>query len=85
MLQNLSQKIRDCLQRAEQCAHRSRIERDPSLARDYFDMERGWLSLARSYAFSESLKTFSRHNKKPQEEASEFLSRPVGKAINQSE
>jgi hypothetical protein len=58
MLENPSEKVRNCLRHAEQCGHRAKIEPDPNLARDYLDMERRWLSLARSYQFSESFNVF---------------------------
>ena len=76
MLQNLSQQVRECLQHAEDCAHRAKIEPDPNLARDFVDMERRWLGLARSWQFSEQLDTFSKHNKKPRKEAEEASKRP---------
>jgi hypothetical protein len=75
MLNSLSQQIRDCLQHAEECAQRAKIECDQSIARDFLDMERRWLSLARSYAFSESLEAFSGHNKTRQQAATEILGR----------
>jgi hypothetical protein len=58
MLENPSEKVRNCLRHAEQCGHRAKIEPDPNLARDYLDMERHWRSLARSYQFSESFNIF---------------------------
>jgi hypothetical protein len=64
MLQNLSQQVRECLQHAEDCAHRAKVEPDPNLAGDFLDMERRWLGLARSWQFSEQLDTFSKCNKK---------------------
>src|SRR5262249_19484276 len=69
MLQNLSEKVRLCMQKAEECSRRARIERDPNLVRDYRDMERRWLKLARSYQFSEQLETFHKYNKRRQEDA----------------
>jgi len=63
------------MRHAEQCGHRARIEPDPKLARDYLDMERRWLKLARSYQFSDSLETFSKQNKKRRDEANETLNR----------
>ena len=75
MLQNLSKQVSDCMQRAEECAYRAKIEGDPGLARDYLEMERRWLSLARSYQFSEQLQSFSNHNKKRQDEANGILDR----------
>ena len=73
MLQNLSQQVRECLQHAEDCAHQAEVEPDPNLARDFLDMERRWLGLARSWQFSEQLDTFSKHNKKTTQRASKKL------------
>jgi len=75
MLNSLSQQVRECMLKAEDCAHRAKIERDPSLVRDFLDMERRWLRLARSYQFSEQLEAFSRHDKKRQDDAAEILDR----------
>ncbi len=75
MLQNLSEQVRSCLQHAEDCAHRAKLEPDPNLQRDYLMMERRWLSLARSYQFSEQLDTFSIHNKRQRKQADEALNR----------
>jgi hypothetical protein len=75
MLQNLSKQVRHCLEHAEECAQRAKYERDPDLARDFLDMERRWLSLARSYQFSEQLEAFSKHNKKRQDEAADIFDR----------
>ena len=44
MLSNLSEPVRDCLRRAEDCAHSAKIEPDPFLVRDYLAMERRWLT-----------------------------------------
>jgi hypothetical protein len=82
MLQNLSKQVRDCMQRAEECAYCARTEGDPAVARDFLEMERRWLRLARSYQFSEQLQSFSRHNKKRQDEAGEILDRLARKAVN---
>ena len=73
MLQNVSEQVRTCLRHAEQCGYRAKIEPDPNLARDYLDIERRWLNLARSYQFSESLEVFSKHNRKRQNDATEIL------------
>jgi hypothetical protein len=55
MLENLSKQARHCLQRAEECGQRAKHEPDPILAKDYLEMERRWLNLARSYAFLETV------------------------------
>src|SRR5262245_36868962 len=82
MLNSLSQQVRDCLQHAEECAQRAKIECDQSIARDFLDMERRWLSLARSYAFSESLEAFSKHNKTRRQAATEILGRIAWKTTD---
>ena len=60
MLQNLSEEIRDCLHRAEECRRLSKIAVSASAIQDYLNMEQRWLSLARSYEFSERLSTFTK-------------------------
>jgi hypothetical protein len=64
MLQNLSEQVRNCLQHPEDCAHQAKVQPDPNLQRDYLMIERRWLSLARSYQFSEQLDTFSKTNRR---------------------
>ena len=41
------EQVRDCMLQAEQCAFRAKIEPDPVVAREYLNMERRCLSLAR--------------------------------------
>jgi PAS domain S-box-containing protein len=65
MLQNLSEKVRDCLRRAEECGQRAKIERDPALVRDLLDIELRWLRLAHGYQFGESLNDFIAATPKP--------------------
>ena len=43
MLQNLSEQVRECLRRAEECAQQAKHQCDPKLAGDYLDLERRWL------------------------------------------
>ncbi len=64
MLQNLSEQVRNCLQHAEDCAHRAKVEPDPNLQRDYLMMERRWLSLARAAINLPSSLTYSRSTTK---------------------
>ena len=71
----LSDKVRGCLEHAENCANRARIECDPNIARDFLEMERRWLRLARSYQFAEQLDAFSKYNKKRQDDAAAILDR----------
>ena len=55
MLANLSAEVRECLRHAEDCAERAKMEPSPALQRDYIEMERRWLKLARSYQLCERL------------------------------
>jgi len=48
MLQNLSEEIRECLCRAEECKRLSKAALSPSAIEDYLNMEHRWLTLARS-------------------------------------
>jgi hypothetical protein len=68
MLQNLSGEVQHCLRHAEDCAQRAKSETDPSLQRDFLEMELRWLKLARSYQFAEQLKAFTSHNNRQREE-----------------
>ena len=58
MLQNLSDNVRGCYRRAEDCARQAQAQSNPELRQDFLDMERRWLSLARSYEFAERLASF---------------------------
>ena len=58
MLQNLSEQIRECLRRAEECKRLAENALTETGKADYLDMERRWLSLARSYEFAERLSNF---------------------------
>jgi hypothetical protein len=64
MLKNLSEQIRECLQHAEDCAHKAAAENDPKLRVDFIDLEVRWLFLARSYEFTERLTDFSDETKR---------------------
>jgi hypothetical protein len=60
MLQKLSEEIRECLRRAEECKRLSKTALTPSAIKDYLDMEQRWLNLARSYEFAERLSDFTK-------------------------
>jgi len=60
MLRNLSEEIRDCLRRAEECKRLSKTALSASAIQDYLDMEQRWLSLAHSYDFTERLSRFTK-------------------------
>jgi hypothetical protein len=72
MLQNLSEQIRECYQRAQQSRRFAETAVTPSVREDFFAMERRWLSLAHSYEFSEGLSAFTKpfRKRKQQNEGS---------------
>jgi hypothetical protein len=55
MLNKLSNDIAECYRHADECAQKAKSERDARLRQDFFDAERRWLSLARSYEITEEL------------------------------
>ena len=59
MLVKLSEKIRDCHERAAEARRKAEAIDDPALRADFLDMEERWLTLARSYGFTETLGDFT--------------------------
>jgi hypothetical protein len=57
VLNNLSDEVRTCLQHAEYCALQAAAQTDPKAKQDFLDLEQRWLSLARSFEFSELVTT----------------------------
>jgi PAS domain S-box-containing protein len=58
MLQQLSEQVRECHQRAADANAQAEATTDPALKKSYSDLEDHWLFLARSYTFTESLQDF---------------------------
>ena len=58
MLNNLSEHVRECLRHAEDCARQAEAQTNAKMKEDFLDLERRWLSLARSYEFTERLDVF---------------------------
>jgi hypothetical protein len=58
VLNNLSEQVRHCLRHADDCAREAAAQTCPKMKADFLDLERRWLSLARSYEFSERLNDF---------------------------
>ena len=58
MLNNLSEQVRECLRHAEDCARQAAAQTNGKMKEDFLDLERRWLSLARSYQFTERLDDF---------------------------
>jgi len=66
MLSDLSQHVRNCHERAAEAKEKAEAASDPALKADLREMERRWLVLARSYAFTESLDDFTHENSRRQ-------------------
>jgi CheY-like chemotaxis protein len=64
MLQNLSEQIRGCYQKAEQCAREAKSVRDEALRAFYVRREQVWLKLARSFEVEERLALFVDENRR---------------------
>jgi len=64
MLDNLSEQVRECHRHAELCAWRAGVQTDSQLKDVYLEMEHRWLTLARSYEFTERLSDFSDETKR---------------------
>jgi hypothetical protein len=61
MSSKLTTEVRECLQHADDCAERAAIEPNPAIQGDFIEMERSWLTLARSYQLLEQLRPISAH------------------------
>ena len=59
MLEQLSDQIRGCYERAAEAKAKADATDDRVLKTEFLDMERRWLALARSYGFTESLTDFT--------------------------
>jgi hypothetical protein len=59
LLESLSEEVRQCYGRAEECAGQAWATRDEKLRADYLRLARGWLKLARSYELWQRLKLFT--------------------------
>jgi hypothetical protein len=59
LLENLSEEVRQCYVRAEECTGQARATQDEKLRADYLRLAQSWLKLAASYEFWLRLKLFS--------------------------
>jgi signal transduction histidine kinase len=62
LLQNLSDKVKLCYERAAEAKERADEMLDPEAKADFLNVERRWLLLARSYQFGERLDDFTRES-----------------------
>ena len=64
MLNKLSERIRECLEHAEDCARKATAQPDGSiLKQDYLHLEKSWRSLARSFQLGEQLTDYTNETK----------------------
>jgi hypothetical protein len=50
---NDAEEVRECLAHAEACARKAADATDTKIKQDYLDLERSWLTLARSFQTGE--------------------------------
>jgi hypothetical protein len=58
MLEQLSDQVRVCYQRAAEAKANADATNDPAVKAEFLDMESRWLTLTRSHGFTESLGDF---------------------------
>jgi hypothetical protein len=68
MLQRLSKDMRECYHSAERCKCLAKTALTSAAQQDYLDMEQRWLSLARSYEFTERLSNFTQPLRKAKQQ-----------------
>lgn len=59
LLDNPSEKIRECHRHAEDCERQAQLQTDPGLRQNFLDTAARWLKLAQSYEFAEQLQRFT--------------------------
>jgi hypothetical protein len=59
VLDNVSRKVRECYEHAEDCERLADAQSDPAARKDFLIIAEGWLVLARSYEFAERLTRFT--------------------------
>lgn len=64
MLEQFSDQVRVCYELAAEARAKADATDDPAAKAEFHDAERRWLTLARSYGFSERLKDFTKENSK---------------------
>jgi hypothetical protein len=58
LLENLGEILRQCYERAEECARQAQAVQNKKLRTDYLRLEERWLKLARSYELGQRVKLF---------------------------
>jgi hypothetical protein len=78
VLEQLSDRVRECLERAADARAKADATNDPASKVEFLKMEEHWLILARSYGFSESLEDFTTANLKRRRKFDEHLRAKTG-------
>src|SRR5262249_7015411 len=78
MLEQLSDQMRACHERAADAKAEADATSDPALKAEFLRAERRWLSLARSYEFTESLADFTTANSERRRKFDESLRANIG-------
>jgi len=78
MLEHLSEQVRRCLEHAAAAKAKADATDDPASKAEFLDMEKHWLTLARSYGFTESLENFTTANLEWQRKFDERLRANTG-------
>jgi hypothetical protein len=69
MLLKLSDQVRECYARAEECGRKAEDAFTEALRQDMLRLQASWLNLARSYEFAERLLDFSNEKKHRREKS----------------
>src|SRR5215831_16909621 len=88
MLKQYSDQIRECYERAAEATAKADETNDPTLKAEFLNIERHWLTLARSYGFTESLEDFTAVNSERRRKFDESLkqsSAPVAEVRKNSD
>ena len=80
MLEQFSDQIRMCYERAAEAKERADAINDPALKAEFLNSEKRWLTLARSYGFTESLEDFTAANSERRRKFDERLRANIGSA-----
>ena len=65
VLNDPSEQVRECLQRAEECAREAAELPNSPRRQDFLQLEKRWLELAGSIEFGEQLNSFTQNSAKP--------------------
>lgn len=76
MLEQFSDQIRMCYERAAEAKERADATNDPMLKAEFLNIERRWLTLARSYGFTQSLQDFTAASSEWRRKFDEHLEAP---------